>query len=222
MDEIMIQIHENIHVDTIKSNNFKFMILQVVETEGYRFSESGIFQVPVDALTCATYLAYIRELPLAPRPEIFGLHENADITCDQNESYDLFGTVLSLQPREQTKGGGMSREDIIEKTCLEIQSVTPPVFDIIYVLEEYPTMYEESMNTVLTQECIRYNGLLTIMKISLRESLKALKGLVVMSNDLEMLTINVFNNQVYIIISLLLNLTKKLINTILKNILGDE
>lgn len=135
-------------------------------------------------------------MPLAPKPEIFGLHENADITCDQNESYDLFGTLLSLQPREQTKGGGISREDIIEKTCLEIQSVTPPVFDVVLVLENYPTMYEESMNTVLTQECIRYNGLLSIMKISLRESLKALKGLVVMSNDLELLTINVFANQV--------------------------
>jgi len=158
--------------------------------------------VPEEASTCASYLRYIRELPLAPKPEIFGLHENADITCDQNESYDLFGTVLSLQPREQTKKGGMSREDIIEKTCLEIQSATPPVFDILYVLQEYPTMYEESMNTVLTQECIRYNGLLNIMKISLRESLKALKGLVVMSNDLEMLTISIFNNQVYFIIHL--------------------
>jgi len=164
--------------------------------------------VPEEANTCATYLEYIRELPLAPEPEIFGLHKNADITCDQNESYDLFGTVLLLQPREQTKGGGMSREDIIEKTCLEIQSTTPPVFDINYVLEKYPTMYEESMNTVLTQECIRYNGLLNIMKISLRESLKAIKGLVVMSNDLEMLTNSVFNNQVEFIIPLSLNFYK--------------
>lgn len=107
----------------------------------------------------------------------------------------------------------MSREDIIEKTCLEIQSETPPVFDVVHVLEKYPTMYEESMNTVLTQECIRYNGLLSIMKVSLRESLKALKGLVVMSNDLELLTINVFNNQVPAFIKFLqLNV---LLNTIL-------
>lgn len=114
----------------------------------------------------------------------------------QNESYDLFGTVLSLQPREQAKGGGMTREELIEKTCTEIQTVAPPLFDVDMVLKAYPTMYDESMNTVLTQECIRYNGLLNIMKISLRESLKALKGLVVMSNDLEMLCVSVFNNQV--------------------------
>ena len=34
-----------------------------------------------------------------PHPEIFGLHANADITCDQNATYELFETVLSLQPR---------------------------------------------------------------------------------------------------------------------------
>ena len=46
-----------------------------------------------------------------PKPEIFGLHENADITCDQNETYDLFATVLSLQPRVSS-GQGQSREEV--------------------------------------------------------------------------------------------------------------
>jgi dynein heavy chain len=193
------------HVDLWEEKNFTHLswinekiILgewQICETSGYQFSESGIFKVP-EANNVNSYMAYIRELPLAPRPEIFGLHENADITCDQNESYYLFTTVLSLQPREQTKGGGMSREDVIEKSCNHIQSVLPPLFDVELVLRKYPTMYSESMNTVLTQECIRYNTLLNILKISLRDSLKALKGLVVMSNDLEMLCTSVFNNQV--------------------------
>lgn len=133
---------------------------------------------------------------MAPKPEIFGLHENADITCDQNESYDLFGTLLSLQPREQVQGKGMSQDNIIEASCLEIQASCPNVFDMVHVLQEYPTKYEESMNTVLTQECIRYNGLLSIMRISLQQLLKALKGLVVISNDLEMLKTSIFNNQV--------------------------
>ena len=41
------------------------------------------------------------------------------------------------------------------------------------------------MNTVLVQECIRYNALLVVMRDSLREGLKALKGLVVMTEQLE-------------------------------------
>ena len=50
---------------------------------------------------------------------------------------------------------------------------------------QYPVVYEESMNTVLAQECIRYNKLITVMELTLPELAKALQGLVVMSNELE-------------------------------------
>lgn len=41
------------------------------------------------------------------------------------------------------------------------------------------------MNTVLFQECVRYNGLLAVMKVNLISVQKALIGEVVMSEDLE-------------------------------------
>ncbi len=44
----------------------------------------------------------------------------------------------------------------------------------------YPTSYEESMNTVLFQECVRYNRLLIEMDTTLKSVKKALKGEVVM------------------------------------------
>jgi len=58
----------------------------------------------------------------------------------------------------------------------------------------YPTSYSESMNTVLYQECVRYNRLLVEMKINLINVRKALKGEVVMSEDLEKLSNSVFDN----------------------------
>lgn len=63
-------------------------------------------------------------------------------------------------------------------------------------MNKYPVKYEESMNTVLTQEVIRYNKLLTAIRGSLNEMLKALKGLVVMSQALETMVDSLFKNAV--------------------------
>lgn len=63
-------------------------------------------------------------------------------------------------------------------------------------MEKYPVKYEESMNTVLTQEVIRYNKLLTAIRSSLNEMLKALKGLVVMSQALETMVDSLYKNAV--------------------------
>lgn len=57
-------------------------------------------------------------------------------------------------------------------------------------------LYEESLNTVLVQEVIRFNKLLKVIKQSLNDLLKALKGLVVLSEALENMSLSLFSNQV--------------------------
>ena len=42
------------------------------------------------------------------------MHDNANITCAQNETYEIFDVLQSLQPRSSgDEGGGLSREDQI-------------------------------------------------------------------------------------------------------------
>jgi len=62
------------------------------------------------------------------------------------------------------------------------------------VQRKYPTMYEESMNTVLLQECIRYNRLLQDMQKQLPLVQRALLGEVTMSEDLEKMATSIFDN----------------------------
>merc|ERR1712072_1283276 len=63
----------------------------------------------------------------------------------------------------------------------------PPDFDMEQVQIRYPVSWGESMNTVLKQELLRFNNLLRCVRTSLVNVVKAIKGLVVMSAELEKL-----------------------------------
>ena len=64
----------------------------------------------------------------------------------------------------------------------------------------FPVMYEESMNTVLVQEVKRFNRLLKVMIKTLFEVQRALKGLAVMSGDLENLANSIFDQKVRVLV----------------------
>lgn len=52
-----------------------------------------------------SYIEYLRSLPSVTHPEVFGLHENADITKDTQETNQLFSGVLLTLPRVAGGGG---------------------------------------------------------------------------------------------------------------------
>lgn len=56
---------------------------------------------------------------------------------------------------------------------------------ILLAADRYPVAYEESFNTVLVQEVLRYNKLLATVTQSLQDLVRAVQGLVVMSAALE-------------------------------------
>ena len=124
------------------------------------------------------------------------MHDNAEITNAQNETRTLLETLLSIQPRTSSSAG-KSREEKIEEIATFIEKQTPPVWMIEDISKKYPTDYQESMNTVLVQELIRYNKLLAIMASSLMQVKKALKGLIVMSEEFELMANSLHDNQVH-------------------------
>jgi len=170
-------------------------------TSEYRFDKEGVFySIDFDEEDPhASYLAYIDSLPLVASPGVFGMHENALIASANAETFSMFDTCLSL---EGTGGGGGSsagaREKLIEFTAKTVEEAIRKKgqFDIEGISLVYPVVYGESMNTVLLQECIRYNKLIDAMERTLPELLKALKGLVVMSNELEAIANAIAINQV--------------------------
>ena len=56
-------------------------------------------------------MTYIRGLPINDTPEIFGLHDNANITYAQNETFSMMKSFLLLQPKS-SGGSRFSREEV--------------------------------------------------------------------------------------------------------------
>uniref|UniRef100_A0A8B9M6P2 Dynein axonemal heavy chain 1 n=1 Tax=Accipiter nisus TaxID=211598 RepID=A0A8B9M6P2_9AVES len=161
----------------------------------FAYSESGIYKQISTSSDLNGYLQYIKSLPLNDSPELFGLHNNANITFAQNETFALLGAITQLQPKTFTLGG-RSREELVEETSKDILAKLPALINLQEVIHKYPLLYEESMNTVLVQEVIRYNRLLEVIAQTLKDLLKALKGLVVMSSQLELMASSLYNNTV--------------------------
>ena len=92
---------------------------------------------------------YIRELPLNPNPEVFGLHDNAEITTNLSWTIRILESIISIQPKSSS-AGGKSRDQIIMEISIELAGKTPKPYDLDDVTDKFPTEYTESMNTVLT------------------------------------------------------------------------
>jgi dynein heavy chain len=166
--------------------------------EGYQFSESGTYYIPTDG-DLSHYRAYIEELPQDDLPEVFGLHSNANITYQAQETDKIISTVLSIQPRV---GGSatVSSDDIVMELARSIFAGLPELLDPssghpdLFVKVEYNLI--PSLSTVLLQECERFNVLLTVMARTLTELQQAIKGEVLMSNDLDQMYLAMLNSQV--------------------------
>lgn len=156
-------------------------------------AEHSEYMVPTPG-SLESMLEQIREMSLVDPPGVFGFHENANLTREQNETYDMMDKLL-LTVGNQSGGGGSSAEETISAVALDILGRLPATWNLAQVQERYPTMYEESMNTVLIQELTRFNVLIAVIRSSLMDIQKALKGLVLMSIELETVFNSIFNGK---------------------------
>ncbi|CAH8646661.1 unnamed protein product [Heterobilharzia americana] len=101
---------------------------KIIDEQNYKFSASGIYYCPDDG-TAQDFIEYIRSLPINPMPEVYGLHDNADITKDNQETFQLFSGILLTLPRQKSRTG-KSPEETVQELAADILSKLPPDFDL--------------------------------------------------------------------------------------------
>jgi dynein heavy chain len=101
-----------------------------------------------------------------------------------------------VQPRTTGGAGGSSLDDVVMELAKGIAAQIPANYNIEDAEERYPVMYENSMNTILVQELIRFNKLISVIRKSLTDVQMAIKGEVVMSAELEAMANSMFIGKV--------------------------
>ena len=168
----------------------KFFTPEILD-DAYRFSESGEYYAPAVEGPLSDVLTYIDELPLVESPEIFSLHKNADITLQQKETKEMFDTLYIL---ECGGGAGDGEGADAEQTVISIADRTEERLPLMPFdrRRAHPSTFHEtspgsvnSMGVFCGQEMTRFNGLVAVIRRSLIDLKRAIKGLVVMSSALE-------------------------------------
>lgn len=150
----------------------------------YHFDETGEYYAP-DENEYEKFLKYTRNLPPATRPGVFGLHNNADISKEQNQTASLMESIIKIEGSLLSRGSGHSTNDMILNMIEDILKCLPKRYDHEEAIRKYPTDYLQSMNTVLVQELVRFNKLLKSIESSANDVTKATKGLIVITDELE-------------------------------------
>ena len=127
-------------------------------------------------------------------PQAYGQHINAEINSQILDSNEMLQSILSLTP-QKVSSGGESVETKQLRTIADLQSKMPEIIDL-YALKHKLKGDENPLNVVLLQEVQRYEILVKKLINNLDQLEKGIKGLVVISTDLEEILVALSENKI--------------------------
>merc|ERR1711971_1389501 len=165
----------------------------VDQKEQYYFDEEKYYSMPTE-LYNSSYKGSIADaftnaidlLPLNDHSGVLGLGKNAEISKSNmnsddfmafaTESISIDNPTTSQKDEVGTKVSNDSdnKEDSVQVFLSRLLDHLPDLIDISELKKSHPINYFESLNTVLQQECIKYNRLLGIVRLDLQNLSKAL------------------------------------------------
>lgn len=107
----------------------KYYNQDVLTIDKYSFSPSKVYHIQPHG-TVESYRDYISRLPNFDDPEVFGMHENANITFQNQESAKIMETILAIQPRvSSADGGGPTPDELVSQMAKNLLEQVPLPLD---------------------------------------------------------------------------------------------
>ncbi|XQJ27193.1 dynein heavy chain, putative [Leishmania guyanensis] len=175
----------------------QYVCTDAITQDRYPLAAADEYVIPDDCNTLQAYRNHCNQLPITDPPEAFGQHANADIASRIAESTALLDCLISVNTSLVRDGGGGSsgsaQAATQEARCLEIlasidepsKAATPSLLDYAAIYESTEGDRDNALNTCLLQEVQRYNLLLQTIHRQKAELRRAVKGEIVMSEQLE-------------------------------------
>ena len=152
------------------------------------------------------YRAYVNSLPLDDAVSLFGMHQNAKITHGLGEASLVLRTMIDIQPRVGAGGSGASAEATAQALAQRLADDLPEEMQRAEALRGALGVVSEdgkvdvgslsSLQLVLLHELERFNHLLSTVSTTLRNLQLAIKGVLVMSADLELMLSSMLRGEV--------------------------
>eukprot|EP00698_Gefionella_okellyi_P019150 TRINITY_DN5834_c0_g2_i1.p1 TRINITY_DN5834_c0_g2~~TRINITY_DN5834_c0_g2_i1.p1 ORF type:complete len:4046 (-),score=1123.04 TRINITY_DN5834_c0_g2_i1:354-12491(-) len=155
--------------------------------------EKPTFTLPSDD-SYRVQIAHVEAYPLVASPEVFGLHANAEITRDIDDTEALLANLLAAQSSERL--GADERAAVVNDMASSLLATLPATFDMESARVKFPMDYHQSLNVALIAELRKFNILLKLIRSSLEAVKRAANGLDVSTKVTEEVTASVYNNRI--------------------------
>ena len=163
-------------------------------TQDFKFYEG--YTIP-DCRTLEEYSEFIASMPLQDKPEVFGLHSNANITYQINTAASILDQILNVQPKEAAGGKGESREQVVRRMADDMLAKLPEDYSPHEVKEAIEVLGGMlPMNIFLRQEIDRMQRMISLLRRTLTDLGMAIEGSIIMSDDLKEVLDNMFDAKV--------------------------
>jgi dynein heavy chain len=193
--------------ESFQENKFTFGF-----SAGNSAANSGnfVYKIPAGHETHEDFVKYINTFPAHDSPDIFGLHQNAELTFGDNEAKMIFDAIADTLPKQNSSaGGGKTREEQVYERADDLLKQLPkgyvddevrdrisqrPKQELDQVLGSGAGIGADGkpvdgftipLNMFLYQEINRLNGTIRLVRQTLRDLKAAIQGEIIMTPELQ-------------------------------------